>query len=134
MQVRRSTKINYPKVIFFHLITAHACPIPGCQSVIVLDGKMKKRRHICNARDAGYIEYPGLPGKVKTGCMTTPEYKSRYCSQHQLRSCNFDLYEEISDGDMDEHAKGMYYLPMYIYTSKSITRGGWTQVIDCNFF
>ena len=81
---------------------------------------MKNRRHVCNARDAGYNEYPGLPGKVKTGCMMTPEYKSRYCNQHQLRSCNFDVYEEISDGDMDEHAKGIYYLPMYIYTSSDV--------------
>lgn len=75
--------------------------------MIVLDGNMKNRRHICNARDAGYIEYPGLPGRVKTGCMSTPQYESRYCSQHQLHVCKFDTYEEFSDDDTEQDNSGM---------------------------
>ena len=50
---------------------------------------MKNRRPVCNARDAGYIEYPGLPGKIKTGCMKTPKFSSRYCDVHDIRACNF---------------------------------------------
>lgn len=30
---------------------------------------MKNNRHVCAAEDAGYVEYPGLPGHVKTGGM-----------------------------------------------------------------
>lgn len=78
-------------------VSAHECKFPGCKMVLVLDGNMKNRRHVCNARDAGYIEYDGLPGKVKTGCMLTPEYKSRYCSNHKIRACNFDVVT-VSEG------------------------------------
>lgn len=67
--------------------------------MLVLDGNMKNRRHVCNARDAGYIEYPGLPGKVKTGCMLTPEYKSKYCSEHKIRACNFSVDTSPADKD-----------------------------------
>lgn len=65
--------------------------------MLVLDGNMKNRRHVCNARDAGYIQYPGLPGKVKTGCMLTPEYKSKYCSQHKIRACDFSADSSLED-------------------------------------
>ena len=70
---------------------------------------MKNRRHICNAKDAGYIEYPGLPGRVKTGCMRSPQYKSRYCSQHQVLSCVTEKYEEISVTEMDKYEHGMQF-------------------------
>ena len=66
------TVVHRFNAIFF---SAHTCKFPGCQKVIVLDGNMKNRRHVCNAKDAGYIEYPGLPGRVKTGCMKSPQHK-----------------------------------------------------------
>jgi hypothetical protein len=65
---------------------AHACTFPGCRSAIILDGNMKNRRQVCNAEDAGYVEFPGLPGKIKTGCIATPEYKSKFCSLHTARA------------------------------------------------
>ena len=79
---------------------------------------MKNRRRVCNARDAGYIEYPGLPGRVKTGCMMTPQYESHYCSQHQIHSCNFDDYVELSDEDITcgKLFVKMYYTFIYLYT------------------
>ena len=43
---------------------------------------MKNHRDVCLAREAGYAEFSGLPGKVKTGCPNTPQLKSRYCSSH----------------------------------------------------
>ena len=46
---------------------------------------MKNRRDVCLAKDAGFIQYPGLPGRIKTGCMATPAFKSRYCTQHTVR-------------------------------------------------
>ena len=54
---------------------------------MVLDGNLKNRRDVCLAKDAGYIEYPGLTGRIKTGCMATPAFKSRYCTQHTDRVC-----------------------------------------------
>ena len=44
---------------------------------------MKNHRDVCLATEAGFVEYPGLPGKVKTGCCNTPDLKSRYCSLHK---------------------------------------------------
>ena len=32
---------------------------------------------------AGFVEYSGLPGRVRTGCPNTPAYKSPYCSLHK---------------------------------------------------
>lgn len=49
---------------------------------------MKNRRDVCMARDAGYTEYVGLPGSIKTGCMNFPIPRSRYCEVHQVRVCN----------------------------------------------
>ena len=43
---------------------------------------MKNHRDVCLAHEAGYAEFSGLPGKVKTGCPNTPQPKSRYCSAH----------------------------------------------------
>ena len=42
---------------------------------MVVDDNMKNNREVCSAVDAGYIEYAGLPGSVKTGCTETPEEK-----------------------------------------------------------
>ena len=53
--------------------------------MLVLDGNQKNNRPVCAAEDAGYVEYEGLPGSVKTGCMDTPEQKSRFCTSHRPR-------------------------------------------------
>lgn len=66
-------------------ISAHRCEKMGCGSVLVLDGNMKNRRDVCAADHAGFVEYAGLPGKVKTGCMNTPEQRSKFCSKHKPR-------------------------------------------------
>ena len=50
--------------------------------MIVLDGNMKNQREVCKAKDGGYLQFPGLFGKIKTGCTATPAYNSRYCGNH----------------------------------------------------
>ena len=35
------------------------------------------------ASNAGYIEFKGLEGQVRTGCPNTPVYKSLYCQFHK---------------------------------------------------
>ncbi len=74
-------------IIRFCFYLEHRCDFPGCKNVIVLDGNMKNRRDICLAKDAGSIQYPGLPATIKTGCMASPAFKSRFCHQHKVRSC-----------------------------------------------
>lgn len=44
---------------------------------------MKNHRGVCLATYAGYVEYSGLPGRLRTGCPNTPDYKSSYCSLHK---------------------------------------------------
>ena len=44
----------------------------------------------CAAQEAGYAEFDGLPGKVKTGCPNTPQLKSRYCPAHTPTAFNSD--------------------------------------------
>lgn len=70
--------------------------------MLVLDGNMKNRRDVCMARDAGYIEYRGLPGCIKTGCMNSPEQESRYCKLHQVRVC-----KSLTDYELDETAPSL---------------------------
>ena len=48
----------------------------------MFDGNCKNFRDVCKARDAGYAEYEGLQGIVKTGCMNTPKLGSRFCPLH----------------------------------------------------
>ena len=57
--------------------------------MLVIDGNMKNNHDVYLAKDAGYIEFAGIPGKVKTGCQATPQYNSRYCSSHAPLACNF---------------------------------------------
>lgn len=85
---------------------AHTCSFPGCGSVLVIDGNMKNYRDVCHAKDAGYIQFEGLQGSIKTGCSASPDYKSRYCFNHKNHACNL-LYcpeqtgEDGEDGELD---------------------------------
>ena len=57
----------------------------------MIDGNMKNRRDVCMAKDAGCIQYPGLPGHIRSGCTASPQFKSRFCQEHtsqaSLSSC-----------------------------------------------
>lgn len=65
-----------------------------------MDGNMKNRRDVCYAKDAGYIQFKGLTGCIKTGCAATPDFKSRYCSKHVNQACTL-LHTEEVDEEMD---------------------------------
>lgn len=100
IQVRTIIRIvNTNLLCHVCLYIEHRCEFPGCKGVIVLDGNMKNRRDICSAKEAGSIQYPGLPGHIKTGCMASPRFKSRYCSNHDERSCS--LADSTSDATSD---------------------------------
>lgn len=68
--------------------TGHRCSVRGCGKVLVIDGNMKNHCAVCAASEAGYIEYDGLPGRVKTGCTNTPEQKNRFCTLHKPHALN----------------------------------------------
>ena len=59
--------------------------MPGCGTVLVLDGNQKNRRDVCAATHAGALEYEGLPGSLQSGCQLSPAYRSKYCFYHSPR-------------------------------------------------
>ena len=70
----------------------------------MLDGNQKNNRPVCAASEAGYVEYAGLPGRVKTGCMNTPEQQSLFCTLHkprhmkmtdEVQQCRYGVVETI---------------------------------------
>ena len=85
--------------ISFHsvIIIGHICTYPGCKNVLVLDGNLKNRRDICGAKDAGWIQYPGLAGRIKTGCVSSPSFRSRYCEEHKIRCVEGENSSSESD-------------------------------------
>ena len=64
----------------------HRCSVSGCGKVLVIDENMKNHRSVCAASEAGYLQYDGLPGHVKTGCTNTPEQRSYFCHLHKPRA------------------------------------------------
>ena len=92
----------------------HRCSFSGCKNVVVLDGNQKNQRPVCMAKDAGYIDFSSLPGSIKTGCINTPQLKSRFCEVHTPRACNShpvhlrdkDVDEATSTNACDFHIKG----------------------------
>lgn len=61
------------------IVTAgHTCDKPGCGNAVILDGNM---RDVCCATYAGYTEYEGLPGRVRTAWML--EHPNIYCTVHK---------------------------------------------------
>ena len=81
--------------------TAHRCTFPGCGKVLILDGNVKNRREVCNAKDAGFIQFDNLPGLIKTGCTATPAFKNRYCTAHMNLACTLQNVEVI-DEELEE--------------------------------
>ena len=84
----------------------------------MLDGNMKNNREVCYAVDAGYAEFIGLTGKIKTGCPNTPAFKSRYCSIHTpyvAQSDDFDTQAQTTSSLTAPKLAG-------IITNKRVTR------------
>lgn len=69
--------------------------------MLVLDGNMKNYRDVCHAKDAGFIEFEGLEGSIKTGCSASPDFKSRYCVHHKHQACDLLSSEQVeADEDL----------------------------------
>ena len=93
---------------YFKYYVEHKCTYPGCGTTLVLDGNMKNHRDVCYAKEAGFMEFEGLSGSIKTGCPSTPAFKSRYCSEHKDYACS-ELHHNDIDEDFVLHTgKGPY--------------------------
>ena len=78
--------------------TGHRCNVKGCGTTLVLDGNQKNNRTVCAAEEAGDsdVQYHGLPGMVKTGCMSTPLQASTFCALHKPREMKTESDSSIS--------------------------------------
>lgn len=83
---------------------------------MVIDGNMKNRRDVCAASEAGYIEYEGLPGFIKTGCQNSPLGMSKYCYSHAPRISRRSIEGSQTDNSMEGIIK--------LITAKKQTRSG----------
>ena len=90
---------------------------------LVLDGNMKNHRYVCCATHAGYAEFDGLKGKIRTGCPNTPAFKSPFCSIHtpmvavqQDISCDNDAVSPEASATQSEKQ------PVGLITQKKTTR------------
>ena len=70
-------------LITYNYYLGHHCSKKGCSSVLVIDGNLKNHRSVCAASEAGFIEYDGSPGHVKSGCTNTPLQTCPFCSIHK---------------------------------------------------
>lgn len=84
---------------------------------------MKNRRDVCAASEAGFIQYPSLPGAIKTGCQVSPLRSSKYCFHHAPRiskrslDCNPET-EAIASPSTSHQEEGV----VKFITGKKITR------------
>jgi hypothetical protein len=110
------------------VITGHCCKRNGCGSVLVIDGNMKNHRQICSATDAGYTTFDGLPGKVKTGCINSPDHKSWYCTLH---SPNISVSCPFSDDGDELFEMTNHEGPIAMILSKRTTRQNTFYKVNC---
>ena len=89
----------FPQISGESMFHWNAYTIPQNTDAHFLDARMYyllmeiyNRRDICLAKDAGSISYPGLPGYIKTGCMASPAFKSRFCLQRKFSEILHDIY------------------------------------------
>ena len=80
---------------------AHRCSYPGCKNVMVIDGNMKKRRDVCAATEAGFIQYEGLSGALTTGCQLSPAFQSKFCIHHTPRVANMSSIDGASSSSKE---------------------------------
>lgn len=92
---------------------------------------MKNRRDVCAATEAGYLEYEGLPGKIKSGCQLTPLQSHKYCYFHAARVFKPESQSQLLPntecsrrGDFEEG------IIKFIISKKQMRSGTYYQVIE----
>ena len=82
---------------------------------------------VCAARDAGFAEYMGLPGRVKTGCTNTPQFGSRYCAVHTPTA-----FTSVGDNEAKSEAKPGVYQVAFIIDKKTTRQNTFYKVCSLN--
>ena len=93
--------------------------------MLVLDGNCKNRRDVCAATEAGFVEYPSLPGALKTGCQLTPMRSAQYCYYHCSRtSISAPLALPDPDTSVESHLQQALKTPAVVkfLVAKKVTR------------
>ena len=60
----------------------HKCEVPGCRSVLVIDGGLKPQRKVCAARTAAIFQHKHSGVETLIGCTTIPVPGEQFCSLH----------------------------------------------------
>ena len=63
------------------------CSYPGCKNGL---------NDVCAVTEAGFINYTGLPGAIKSGCQLSPGFQSKFCDYHSLRVACMSVDETTS--------------------------------------
>ena len=64
-------------------LPGHSCEVPGCNNVLVLDGKMKNASQVCSCKDIGELQYAGMEGTVVVGMSQSTQWQiSWFCQKH----------------------------------------------------
>ena len=74
----------------------HLCDVPGCGSILTMDGGMKPHRKLCASKLAGVREFESTGLKVVTGCTSIPAPKSKFCREHQTSQSPALLSSQVS--------------------------------------
>ncbi|CAH1255647.1 Hypp1583 [Branchiostoma lanceolatum] len=100
--------------------SVHRCTVAGCDSCIVLDGNAKNHRQVCSVKDAS-VQFPLLPGSVKTGCINTPAKGSRFCEKCREFACDpkGKTEEAVTELKVEAHLADDPYLIEEILDKKS---------------
>ena len=109
-------------------IAEHTCKCPGCKEVLVIDGNMKNWRDVCMAKDAGYIQYLGLPGHIKSGYTLSLNFMSRYCQNHAQRASMLHCTQEDTAVEMILEKKQHILQGMWNY-HHLVNKQRWVQEI-----
>ena len=71
MYVRKKCQLFNMFIVFMNTAIFHHrsyIPVmPGCESVLELDGNMKNARQVWSCRDVGELKFAGMDGSVVTG-------------------------------------------------------------------
>ena len=107
-------------------------PLLQCQGLWYnssLGRKPENNRTVCAAEEAGYVEYHGLPGMVKIGCMNTPIQTSTFCALHKLREMKTE-----SESSVCAQSRGTQHRVIEsILQEKQTGNGKYYQVSNCYY-
>ena len=104
---------------------AHSCSLPGCNSVLVLDGDQKYQRDVCYAKDAGFIQFASMVNENRLSsyfCLQElllhPAYKPSLWTDKFQRSWWSILLYTLWQGSRSP--KSASQMPWYIWYPRAI--------------